>query len=115
MRFTLPLFRIRGCFARAMSSEMKKFKSNPPKIGTHDGTFHCDEVLGCYMLKQLPDFKDAEIVRSRKEDVLEECDIVIDVGGVFDSENRRFDHHQKTFNETFSSLRPEFGPKFDIR
>jgi hypothetical protein len=22
------------------------------KIGTHSGTFHCDEALGCWMLKQ---------------------------------------------------------------
>jgi len=33
------------------------------KIGTHNGTFHCDEVLACFMLKQLPQYKDAEIVR----------------------------------------------------
>ena len=32
------------------------------KIGTHDGTFHCDEALACYMLKLLPDYKDAAIV-----------------------------------------------------
>lgn len=33
-------------------------------IGTHNGQFHCDEVLACYMLKQLPLYKDATIVRS---------------------------------------------------
>ena len=33
------------------------------KIGTHDGTFHCDEVLACAMLKLLPSFKHAEIIR----------------------------------------------------
>ena len=33
------------------------------KIGTHNGTFHCDEVLACFMLKQLPRYKDAEIIR----------------------------------------------------
>ena len=35
------------------------------KIGTHSGVFHCDEALACYMLKQLPEYRDAEIVRSR--------------------------------------------------
>lgn len=33
------------------------------KIGTHDGTFHCDEVLACALLKLLPQYKDASIVR----------------------------------------------------
>jgi len=32
-------------------------------IGTHNGTFHCDEVLACFMLKSLPEYKDAQIVR----------------------------------------------------
>lgn len=33
------------------------------KIGTHNGHFHCDEALACFMLKQLPEYADAEIVR----------------------------------------------------
>jgi uncharacterized UPF0160 family protein len=33
------------------------------KIGTHDGTFHCDEALACFMLKQLPEYKDAQVIR----------------------------------------------------
>lgn len=33
------------------------------KIGTHDGCFHCDEALACFMLKILPRYKDAIIVR----------------------------------------------------
>ena len=28
-------------------------------IGTHDGTFRCREALACYMLKVLPEYKDA--------------------------------------------------------
>ena len=28
-------------------------------IGTHRGRFNCDEVLTCYMLKVLPEYKDA--------------------------------------------------------
>lgn len=39
------------------------------KIGTHNGVFHCDEVLACYMLKKLPLYKDADIVRTRDEAV----------------------------------------------
>lgn len=33
------------------------------KIGTHDGKFHADEALACFMLKQLPEYKDAQVVR----------------------------------------------------
>ncbi|NWQ84092.1 MYG1 protein, partial [Columbina picui] len=28
-----------------------------PRIGTHDGTFHCDEVLACYLLRLLPQYR----------------------------------------------------------
>ena len=27
-----------------------------PSIGTHSGSFHCDEALACAMLKMLPEF-----------------------------------------------------------
>ncbi|XP_063382452.1 MYG1 exonuclease [Cydia fagiglandana] len=85
------------------------------KIGTHDGVFHCDEVLACFMLKQLPQYKDAEIVRTRDPEKLKTCDIVVDVGAEFDHESKRYDHHQREFNETLSSLRPEFGDKYKIK
>lgn len=74
------------------------------KIGTHNGTFHCDDALACWMLKQLPEFRDAKIIRSRKPELLDECDIVVDVGGTFDHGKRRYDHHQREFNETYNSL-----------
>ncbi|CAM5999528.1 unnamed protein product [Sphagnum balticum] len=32
------------------------------QIGTHDGRFHADEVLACYMLTQLKKYKDATII-----------------------------------------------------
>ncbi len=51
------------------------------KIGTHSGTFHCDEALGCYMLRRTAKFADAEIVRSRDPETLKELDVIIDVGG----------------------------------
>lgn len=73
-------------------------------IGTHDGSFHCDDALACWMLKLLPEYKTAEIVRTRNPDKLNECDIVVDVGAVFDHSKRRYDHHQRGFMETFHSL-----------
>jgi uncharacterized UPF0160 family protein len=74
------------------------------KIGTHSGTFHCDEVLACFMLKQLAEYKDAEIIRTRDENELAQCDIVVDVGGVYDPVTHRYDHHQRNFTETMNSL-----------
>ncbi|AFZ81689.1 uncharacterized protein family UPF0160 domain-containing protein [Theileria equi strain WA] len=71
------------------------------KIGTHNGFFHCDEALAIYMLKLLPEYKDAEIVRTRDQGILDSCDIVVDVGGVYDPSKHRYDHHQKEFNVHF--------------
>ena len=55
--------------------------------------------------RQLAEFKDAEIVRSRDMKVIETCDIVVDVGAKFEPENKRFDHHQREFTETMRSLK----------
>lgn len=76
--------------------------------------FHCDEVLACYLLKQLPEYSDAEIIRSRDPVKLQECDIVVDVGGIFDKSIHRYDHHQREFTETMSSLCPTSN-NFNIR
>jgi uncharacterized UPF0160 family protein len=76
-------------------------------IGTHSGTFHCDEALACYLLKLLPEYKDASILRTRDETKLGECEIVVDVGGIYDPETKRFDHHQRTFVESMSTLDPK--------
>ncbi len=35
------------------------------------------------------------IVRSRQQGELDKCDIVVDVGGVYDPATHRYDHHQK--------------------
>ena len=76
-------------------SQEKKRKMIEKQIGTHDGTFHCDEVLACSLLKMLPEYKDAEIVRTRNPQLLAKCDIVVDVGGVYDAAKHRYDHHQR--------------------
>ncbi|XP_054716616.1 MYG1 exonuclease-like [Uloborus diversus] len=79
------------------------------KIGTHSGTFHCDEVLACSMLKHADSkYHDAEIVRSRDMKVLDECDIVVDVGGVYDPETHRYDHHQRSFDHNMNSLNQDY-------
>eukprot|EP00922_Rhytidocystis_sp_ex-Travisia-forbesii_P028374 GHVS01041638.1.p1 GENE.GHVS01041638.1~~GHVS01041638.1.p1 ORF type:complete len:373 (-),score=57.71 GHVS01041638.1:480-1478(-) len=79
--------------------------AQPPLVGTHSGTFHCDEVLGMVLLKYLPAFSSARIVRSRDPAVLSTCQVVIDVGGVYDHDTKRYDHHQRGFTETFCANR----------
>lgn len=53
----------------------------------------------CPTPQLLPEYKDAEIVRSRDPEALSKCDIVIDVGGTYDHEACRYDHHQRGFDE----------------
>uniref|UniRef100_A0A2P2JHK6 Protein MYG1 n=1 Tax=Rhizophora mucronata TaxID=61149 RepID=A0A2P2JHK6_RHIMU len=71
------------------------------RVGTHNGSFHCDEALGCFMIRLTNKFSDAEIVRTRDPQVLEGLDAVLDVGGVYDPSRDRYDHHQKGFEEVF--------------
>ncbi|KAL8287325.1 hypothetical protein RQP46_003777 [Phenoliferia psychrophenolica] len=73
-----------------------------PLLGTHSGTFHCDEALAVFLLRLLPAYGPAApLVRSRDPAVLEECTVVVDVGGVYDPQMLRFDHHQRGFEEVF--------------
>jgi len=70
-------------------------------IGTHSGTFQADEAMGCFLLRQLPEYRNSKVVRSRDPKVLETLDIVIDVGGIYDHAKRRYDHHQRGYDERF--------------
>jgi len=74
----------------------------PKTIVTHNGTFHCDESLACFLLRQTNEYKGAEIVRTRDPEVIDQAEIVVDVGAVYDPARNRFDHHQRGFEETLS-------------
>lgn len=39
------------------------------RVGTHNGSFHCDEALGCFMIRLTHKFSNAEIVRTRDPQV----------------------------------------------
>jgi len=97
-----------GCMIMAL--EDSKILSEFPEeqvvsaIGTHDGTFHCDEALAVAMLKSLPQFEKSVIIRSRDPALLEKCEIIVDVGAEYDPERLRFDHHQKTFSGVFDGF-----------
>ena len=70
---------------RVMSvSNSATHKRKMVQIGTHNGTFHCDEALGCYLLRKTDRFSQGQVVSSRDQEVLKDLDIVIDVGGVYD-------------------------------
>lgn len=94
-------------YRNKMTEQNKKLCLEKLKIGTHNGTFHCDEVLACFLLKLLPKYKDATIIRTRDENILKDCDIVVDVGGCYNPDQHRYDHHQRSFNESMNSLSPD--------
>eukprot|EP01128_Nolandella_sp_AFSM9_P001056 TRINITY_DN11166_c0_g1_i1.p1 TRINITY_DN11166_c0_g1~~TRINITY_DN11166_c0_g1_i1.p1 ORF type:complete len:391 (-),score=114.55 TRINITY_DN11166_c0_g1_i1:107-1114(-) len=85
-----------------MSEPPTKKQKMSKVIGTHSGNFHCDEALGIYLLRVLPEYKDATLVRSRDAATWETCDVLIDVGDVYDPARHRYDHHQRGFFETLS-------------
>ncbi|GMP70671.1 hypothetical protein CsSME_00029425 [Camellia sinensis var. sinensis] len=71
------------------------------RVGTHDGSFHCDDALGCFLIRLTNKFSGARIVRTRDPHVLGTLDAVLDVGGVYDPIRDCYDHHQKGFKEVF--------------
>lgn len=74
-----------------------------PFIVTHNGYFQCDEALAIAMLQLLPEYRDLPIVRTRDTSIIERAKFAIDVGGEYEPDRLRFDHHQRDFNETFTS------------
>ncbi|KAM0863405.1 hypothetical protein ACQ4PT_044610 [Festuca glaucescens] len=71
------------------------------RVGTHNGSFHCDEALGCFLIRLTSQFAGADVVRTRDSQILDSLEAVLDVGGVYDPSWHRYDHHQKGFNEVF--------------
>ena len=62
-------------------------------VVTHNGNFHADDVFSIAVLKHtLPAFK---LVRTRDKALIESADIVVDVGGEYNPDTGRFDHHQR--------------------
>ncbi len=75
----------------------------PRSFGTHSGTFHADEVTACALLLLFDLIDVDKIIRTRDSAALASCAYVCDVGGVYDAERRRFDHHQPTYTGPLSS------------
>ena len=73
------------------------------RIGTHSGVFHADDVTSVMLLVNfIPEYKNAEIIRTRDMNILKDLDLICDVGGEYDHSRRRYDHHQLGFEETYS-------------
>lgn len=79
------------------------FKMIPRSLGTHDGSFHADEVTACALLLLFNLIDKDKIVRTRNNQELKNCDFVCDVGGVYDPQRRLFDHHQSEYQGELSS------------
>lgn len=63
------------------------------KVGTHPGNFHADDVFAVAVLGLAHGA--IEVVRTREEARLAECDVRVDVGGRSDPATGDFDHHQR--------------------
>jgi len=68
-------------------------------VVTHSSRFHADDVCAVALLQIVFGENEMNIIRTRDSSIIENADIVVDVGGVYDPALFRFDHHQKTFNE----------------
>lgn len=67
---------------------------------THSGGFHADDVFATAVLDLALGLGTGfTLVRTRDPVVIGDADIVFDVGGVFDTESLRFDHHQRGYTE----------------
>jgi len=65
------------------------------RVVTHSGKYHADDVFAVATLDILMDPEEIIIIRTRNPKLIEEADYVVDVGQVYDPENKRFDHHQE--------------------
>ncbi|RJG03875.1 MYG1 family protein [Noviherbaspirillum sedimenti] len=65
-------------------------------IATHSGKFHADDVWAVMVLDQV--FPDCELLRTRDLERIAAADFAVDVGGVWEPQSGRFDHHQKGFS-----------------
>jgi uncharacterized UPF0160 family protein len=64
-------------------------------IATHSGKFHADDVFAVAALDIV--FPGCELIRTREPAKIRDADFAVDVGGIWDPQRGRFDHHQKGF------------------
>jgi uncharacterized UPF0160 family protein len=76
---------------------------NLRSCGTHDGTFHADEITACALLMLFDLIDEDKIIRTRDLHLLANCEYICDVGGVYDPSQKLFDHHQVDYQGPLSS------------
>lgn len=64
-------------------------------IATHNGSFHADDIFGVAVLLLL--HPSAQLIRTRDLERIGQADFAVDVGGEWDADRGRFDHHQRGF------------------
>ena len=74
------------------------------KVATHNGTFHADDVFAFVILRAASNGR-VELVRTRDQQALDTAAVVFDVGGSYDRNARRYDHHMRD-----KPLRPSGEP-----
>lgn len=72
-------------------------------FGTHDGSFHADETVACALLLLFDLIDRDKIHRTRDMSLLNRCEYVCDVGGIYNPKLKRFDHHQKDYTGDLAS------------
>lgn len=75
----------------------------PRSLAIHDGSFHADEVTACALLLLCGQLDRSRIYRTRDPSIVDNCEFVCDVGGIYDPQKKRFDHHQADYRGTLSS------------
>ncbi len=69
------------------------------RAAVHNGDYHTDDIFAMAIANMWAMHRGYDIVmtRTRDESILKDCQIVMDIGGVYDPEHHRFDHHQSSF------------------
>ncbi len=68
-------------------------KSTIKTIATHNGQFHLDELVAIAIMKLIDD--NIMVVRTRKPETYNACDMRVDVGEEYNLELNTYDHHQR--------------------
>jgi uncharacterized UPF0160 family protein len=63
------------------------------KVVTHSGTFHADDVFASAILRAA--IGEFDLIRTRDQALIAAADIVFDVGGIYDPDRKRYDHHMR--------------------
>lgn len=79
-------------------------------IATHNGIFHADEVFACATLV-IAAGGEVKVLRSRRPDDHAAADWVVDVGGEYSPDRRRYDHHQWRWKEGEGEFHADGTPR----